>query len=161
MRYVIAVGANLGDAEHVVAHALSELGERLEGDLEARSSLFRTAPVGGPEQPEFINAVAIVHSFLQPRDVLGRLQVMEEEAGRIRDVRWGPRTLDLDLIVADDAVIDDADLTIPHPRAHERAFVLVPWLEIDPHAEIPARGSVRALVELGFEGQEISMVEER
>ena len=161
MRYVIAVGANLGDAEHVVAHALSELGERLEGDLEARSSLFRTAPVGGPEQPEFINAVAIVHSFLQPRDVLGRLQVMEEEAGRIRDVRWGPRTLDLDLIVADDVVIDDADLTIPHPRAHERAFVLVPWLEIDPHAEIPARGSVRALVELGFEGQEISMVEER
>ncbi len=161
MRYVIAVGANLGDAEHVVARALSELGERLEGDLEARSSLFRTAPVGGPEQPEFINAVAIVHSFLQPRDVLGRLQVMEEEAGRIRDVRWGPRTLDLDLIVADDAVIDDADLTIPHPRAHERAFVLVPWLEIDPHAEIPARGSVRALVELGFEGQEISMVEER
>lgn len=161
MRYVIAVGANLGDAEHVVARALSELGERLEGDLEERSSLFRTAPVGGPEQPEFINAVAIVHSFLQPRDVLGRLQVMEEEAGRIRDVRWGPRTLDLDLIVADDAVIDDADLTIPHPRAHERAFVLVPWLEIDPHAEIPARGSVRALVELGFEGQEISMVEER
>ena len=161
MRYVIAVGANLGDAEHVVARALSELAERLEGELEARSSLFRTAPVGGPEQPEFINAVAIVHSSLQPRDVLYRLQAMEQEAGRIRDVRWGPRTLDLDVIIASEVVIEEPDLVIPHPRAHERAFVLVPWLEIDPHAEIPARGSVKALVELGFEGQEITAVEER
>lgn len=159
MRYVIAVGANLGQAEHVVARALSELAERLEGELEGASSLYRTAPVGGPEQPEFINAVAIVHSPLQPRDVLGRLQAMEEEAGRIRDVRWGPRTLDLDLIAADQVVSGDPDLVIPHPRAHERAFVLVPWLEIDPHADIPARGSVRALVERGFEGQEITVVE--
>ena len=160
MRYVIAVGANLGDAEQVVTQTLSTIAERLEGELEARSSLFRTAPVGGPEQPEFVNAVAIVHSVLQPRDVLGRLQVMEEEAGRVRDVRWGPRTLDLDLIVADDVVSEDPDLVIPHPRAHERAFVLVPWLEIDPHAEIPGRGSVKSLVELGFEGQDITVVEQ-
>ena len=157
---MIAVGANLGDAEQVVTQTLSTIAERLEGELEARSSLFRTAPVGGPEQPEFVNAVAIVHSVLQPRDVLGRLQVMEEEAGRVRDVRWGPRTLDLDLIVADDVVSEDPDLVIPHPRAHERAFVLVPWLEIDPHAEIPGRGSVKSLVELGFEGQDITVVEQ-
>ena len=161
MRYVIAVGANLGDAQLVVGRTLSELAERLDGELEARSSLFRTAPVGGPEQPEFVNAVAIVHSPLQPRDVLDRLQAMEQEAGRIRDVRWGPRTLDLDVIVADEVVSEDPDLIIPHPRAHERAFVLVPWLEIDPHAEIPGRGSVRALVELGFEAQGITVVEER
>lgn len=161
MRYVIAVGANLGDAQLVVGRTLSDLAERLDGELEARSSLFRTAPVGGPDQPEFINAVAILHSPLKPRDVLDRLQVMEQEAGRIRDVRWGPRTLDLDVIVADEVVSEDPDLIIPHPRAHERAFVLVPWLEIDPHAEIPGRGSVRALVELGFEAQGITVVEER
>lgn len=158
MRYVIAVGANLGEAMLVVSNALDSLADRLEGELVARSSLYRTAPVGGPEQPDFINAVAIVNSDHEPADVLTRLQLMEKESGRVRDIRWGPRTLDLDVIVAGDVVSDDPDLTIPHPRAHERAFVLLPWLEIDPRAEIPGIGAIRTIVETGFNDQQVSVV---
>ncbi len=159
VEYVVAVGANLGNAAQVVNEALANVAEKLDGSLVGRSSLFRTAPVGGPDQPDFVNAVAIVNSELEPRDVLTRLQAMENDAGRIRDVRWGPRTLDLDVIVAGQVVSDDPVLTIPHPRAHERAFVLVPWLEIDPSAQIPGVGSVRDLVDAGFDQQDITLVE--
>ena len=158
MRYVIAVGANLGEAALVVDHALDTLAERLNGDLVVRSSLYRTAPVGGPEQPDFINAVAIIDSDLEPPEILTRLQAMESESGRVRDVRWGPRTLDLDVIVAGDVVSDDPKLTIPHPRAHERAFVLTPWLEIDPLAKIPGIGEIRTIVDAGFTDQDIEVV---
>jgi len=159
MEYVIAVGANLGNAEQVVNEALANVAEKLNGSLVACSSLFRTAPVGGPDQPDFVNAVAIVDTELEPGDVLTRLQAMENDAGRVRDVRWGPRTLDLDVIVAGQVVSDDPVLTIPHPRAHERAFVLVPWLEIDPSAQIPGVGAVRDLVDAGFDEQDITLVE--
>ena len=159
MQYVIAVGANLGEAALVVGHALDTLAERLNGDLVARSSLYRTAPVGGPEQPDFINAVAIVDSNLEPPEILAHLQAMESESGRVRDVRWGPRTLDLDVIVAGDVVSDDPKLTIPHPRAHERAFVLMPWLEIDPLAKLPGIGEIRTIVDAGFIDQDIAVVE--
>ena len=159
MEYVIAVGANLGNAEQVVNEALANVAEELNGSLVACSSLFRTAPVGGPDQPDFVNAVAIVDTELEPGDVLTRLQAMENDAGRVRDVRWGPRTLDLDVIVAGQVVSDDPVLTIPHPRAHERAFVLVPWLEIDPSAQIPGVGYVRDLVDAGFDQQDITLVE--
>lgn len=158
MRYVIAVGANLGDAERVVDHALGDLAGRLGGALVARSSLYRTAPVGGPEQPDFVNAVAIVEADLDPLETLRVLQAMENEAGRVRDVRWGPRTLDLDVIAVGDLVSEDPVLTVPHPRAHERAFVLVPWLEIDPQAVIAGKGRVRDLVEAGFDDQSIVAV---
>jgi 2-amino-4-hydroxy-6-hydroxymethyldihydropteridine diphosphokinase len=159
MEFVIAVGANLGNAEQVVNEALANVAEKLNGSLVACSSLFRTAPVGGPDQPDFVNAVAIVDTELEPGDVLTRLQAMENDAGRVRDVRWGPRTLDLDVIVAGQVVSDDPVLTIPHPRAHERAFVLVPWLEIDPSAQIPGVGAVRDLVDAGFDEQDITLVE--
>ncbi len=155
---MIAVGANLGAAVLVVGEALDTLADRLDGDLVARSSLYRTAPVGGPEQPDFINAVAIVDSDLEPSEILARLQAMESESGRVRDVRWGPRTLDLDVIVAGDVVSDDPKLTIPHPRAHERAFVLIPWVEIDPLAQIPGIGAVQQLVDAGFTDQDIAVV---
>lgn len=158
MRYVIAVGANLGDAERVVDHALGDLAGRLGGSLVARSSLYRTAPVGGPAQPDFVNAVAIVETDLAPLETLRVLQAMEIEAGRVRDVRWGPRTLDLDVIAAADLVSEDPVLTVPHPRAHERAFVLVPWFEIDPQAVIPGKGRVRDLLQAGFDGQGIEVV---
>lgn len=158
MRYVIAVGANLGEAMVVVSNALDSLADRLDGDLVARSSLYRTAPVGGPEQPDFINAVTIIDSDLQPSEILTRLQAVENESGRVRDIRWGPRTLDLDVIVAGEVVSDDPNLTIPHARAHERAFVLLPWLEIDPLAEIPGIGAVRAIVESGFKDQDVAVV---
>lgn len=161
MRYVIAIGANLGDAVSVVEDALSSLPASLNGDLVARSSMYSTSPVGGPDQPDFINAVVIVETSLDPYEVLARLQGLENDAGRVRDVRWGPRTLDLDLILAADTVNSDPKLTIPHPRAHERAFVLIPWLEIDPQAEIPGHGTVRDLVARGFEDQEITPLESR
>lgn len=159
MRYVIAVGANLGDAPATVDSALSSLADRLDGELLARSSLFTSSPVGGPDQPDFVNAIAIVDTGLSPRAVLEILQTLEAEAGRERDVRWGPRTLDLDVVLAGDVVSDDPDLTIPHPRAHERAFVLVPWLEIDPTAEIPGHGTVRDIVATGFEDQALHVMD--
>lgn len=158
---MIAVGANLGDAPALVDDALGAVASRLNGDLLARSSLYATAPVGGPDQPDFVNAVAIVDSEMDRYDVLAVLQSMETEAGRVRDVRWGPRTLDLDVILSGEVVSDDPVLTIPHPRAHERAFVLIPWLEIDPEAQIPGIGPVRELVDAGFEDQEIRLVEPR
>ena len=164
-RYVISIGANLGDARTTVAQAAGQLAERLGGTHTAVSSLYRTAPVGGPEQPDFINAVAIVESDLAPHEVLRILQAMEHEADRVRDVRWGPRTLDLDVIAAwtqssgvSTAVIsDDPNLTLPHPRAHERAFVLVPWLEIDPDGSIPGREDLRGLVADGFIDQVVTV----
>lgn len=159
MKYVIAVGANLGEALSVVSQALDGMAERLDGHLVARSSLYRSAPVGGPEQPDFINAVAIIDTELGASEVLSRLQAMENESGRVRDIRWGPRTLDLDVIVAGDVVSDDPRLIIPHPRAHERAFVLLPWLEIDPLAEIPGIGAVQQLVDSGFDNQDIAVVQ--
>jgi 2-amino-4-hydroxy-6-hydroxymethyldihydropteridine diphosphokinase len=159
MRYVIAVGANVGDASARVEQTLDVLAQRLDGELLGRSSLYRTAPVGGVEQSDFINAVAIVETSLDPRAVLDRLQALELEAGRERIVRWGPRTLDLDVIAAGDLVSDDPELTLPHPRAHERAFVLIPWLEIDPSASIPGVGSVRDLATAGFEDQRINKME--
>ena len=158
MRYVIAVGANLGNAEWAVDHALGGLAGRLGGSLVARSSLYRTAPVGGPEQPDFVNAVAIVEADLAPLETLRVLQAMENEAGRVREVRWGPRTLDLDVISAGDLVSEDPVLTVPHPRAHERAFVLVPWLEIDPQAVLAGKGRVCDLVDAGFDDQGIVAV---
>lgn len=158
MRYVIAVGANLGHAERVVDQALGDLAGRVNGSLVARSSLYRTDPVGGPEQPDFVNAVAIVETDMAPLEVLRVLQAMESAAGRVRDIHWGPRTLDLDVIAVDDLASEDAVLTLPHPRAHERAFVLVPWLEIDPDASIVGKGRVWDLVDEGFDDQGIEVV---
>lgn len=157
MRYVIAVGANLGDPTTAVTDALDTVAVTLDGTLVSRSSLYCTEPVGGPDQPEYVNAVVIVESDLAPGDVLSRLQSMEHQAGRVRDVRWGPRTLDLDVIVAGELVSEGPDLTIPHPRAHQRAFVLVPWFEIDPDAHLPGRGPIRDLIDAGFQDQGIEV----
>jgi 2-amino-4-hydroxy-6-hydroxymethyldihydropteridine diphosphokinase len=149
MRMVISVGSNLEDPEGQVDRALDRLEQ--EFDLIAASSIYRTSPVGITDQPEFRNAVAIIEDARPPQEVLSILHLIEAEAGRRRDVRWGPRTLDLDLIVAGETVSDDPACLLPHPRAHERAFVLMPWVEIEPDAVIPGRGSVAALLE-GAEG---------
>jgi 2-amino-4-hydroxy-6-hydroxymethyldihydropteridine diphosphokinase len=164
-RYVISIGANLADARTAVAQAAERLAERLGGSQVAVSSLYRTSPVGGPMQPDFVNAVVIVETNLTPHQVLRVLQVMEQEADRVRDVRWGPRTLDLDVIaawedgndVSSGVRSDDPHLTLPHPRAHERAFVLVPWLEIDPDATIVGKGTVRDLLVDGFPDQYVTV----
>ncbi len=146
---VIALGANLGapiDALRGAAAALSENGIAITG----ASSLYETDPVGGPEQPRYVNAVVVGATALAPLEVLDVLQEIEQTWGRTREVRWGPRTLDLDLISYADVVMDSERLTLPHPRAGERAFVLVPWVEADPDAELVGHGPVRELIETQF-----------
>ena len=105
----------------------------------AGSSVYRTAPVGGPEQDDFLNAVVIVESTLTPHELLAACMDIEAQHDRVREVRWGPRTLDVDLIDVGGCTLDDDELTLPHPRAHERAFVCIPWLEIDPGAVLSGR----------------------
>lgn len=143
---VIAFGANLGDPVEALRGAAAALaGAGIT--ITSASSLYETEPVGGPEQPRYVNAVAVGETALAPLDVLDALQDIEQTWGRTREVRWGPRTLDLDLISYDDVVMDTERLTLPHPRAAERAFVLVPWAEADPAAHLVGHGSVPALVD--------------
>jgi 2-amino-4-hydroxy-6-hydroxymethyldihydropteridine diphosphokinase len=145
-RAVIALGANLGDARAALSGA-SEAIEATPGiELIAQSSVYSTAPIGGVEQPDYLNAVVIVETTLSPRELLDRLHEIENSWHRTREVRWGPRTLDLDLIEYAGVTSEDPELTLPHPRAHERAFVLVPWLEADPQAELTGSGPVALLV---------------
>lgn len=147
-RAVLSLGANLGDRAGTLRDAVTAL----TGDgLVARSTFYETPPWGPVEQPPYLNAIAVVRG---PRDAAGwlaRAHELEQAAGRTRDVRWGPRTLDVDVVTvtADDGapvLSDDPRLTLPHPRAHERAFVLVPWLALEPGAELPGRGPVADLV---------------
>ena len=158
MRYVIALGSNLGDPEASVCWAMDAVESRLGSSHSRRSSLYRTEPVGGPEQPDYVNAVIVVEVDADPRDVLRTLHEIEAQQGRVRDVPWGPRTLDLDIIIAGDTVSDDPDLSLPHPRAHERAFVLVPWHEVEPDAVLGDHGPIKALVECGFRDQDIEVI---
>lgn len=147
MRYVIGVGANLGAAQDIVARELAEIPSALVATNHVASSLYTTTPVGGPEQPDFVNAVVIVESAFQPHEVLTILQEREQQAGRVREVHWGPRTLDLDIIDVDGCTSDDPNLTLPHPRAGERGFVLIPWREVEPTAELIGRGPICELIE--------------
>lgn len=144
MKYVVALGSNLGNRLAKLDSAISSIGAFAE--VKNVSSFIETAPVGGPEQPDYMNGVLIAESDLLPSDFLDKLHEIENAAGRTREVRWGARTLDLDIIVAGDIVQDDPKLTLPHPRAHERTFVLQPWLEIEPDAVIPGRGSIEAIL---------------
>jgi len=147
-RAVLSLGANLGDRAATLREAIDALAD---DGLVARSTLYETPPWGPVEQPPYLNAIAIVDG---PRDAAGwlaRAHELEQSAGRTREVRWGPRTLDVDVVTVtgDDGaplVSDDPELTLPHPRAHERAFVLVPWAALDPAAELPGRGRVADLL---------------
>ena len=143
---VIALGSNLGDRLGNLQGGLDALAGTPGLAVVAVSPVYETAPVGGPEQADFLNAVLIAATRLPARALLERCHAVEAAFGRTRDVVWGPRTLDLDLIVYGDVVSDDPALTLPHPRAHERAFVLTPWLAVDPGAQIPGRGRVDALL---------------
>jgi 2-amino-4-hydroxy-6-hydroxymethyldihydropteridine diphosphokinase len=145
-RVVIALGSNLGDRLANLQGGLDALFSGPGLTFVSVSPVFETAPVGGPRQPDYLNAVLIADTWLPARTVLERCHAVESGFGRVRQEVWGPRTLDLDLIVYGDEVIDDPVLTVPHPRAHERSFVLAPWLAVDPQAQIPGRGSVAALL---------------
>ncbi len=144
MQYVIALGSNLGDRHENLSAALIEISKIAE--LLSVSKFYETAPVGGPYQPDYLNAVAIVAGEMTPTDLLLKLQKIENSAGRTREVRWGARTLDLDIIIAGDVQLESEFLTLPHPRAHERAFVLAPWAEIDPAAHIVGKGPITSLL---------------
>jgi 2-amino-4-hydroxy-6-hydroxymethyldihydropteridine diphosphokinase len=144
-RAAIALGANLGDRASALQSAVDALAQSAK--IVALSAIYQTTPVGGPAQPDFYNAVVIVETTLAASDLLGLAHQIEANARRVRRERWGPRTLDVDLLAFDDVVSDDPVLTLPHPRAHERAFVLVPWLDADPTAVLPPHGSVAALVD--------------
>ena len=151
---VIALGTNLGDRYAALAHAERALAERVCTSPLVVSDYVETDPVGGPDQDDYLNAVAVGWTRLSPTRVLQTLHAIVAESGRVREVRWGPRTLDLDLVQYGDPtagtdVTSPAErLTLPHPRAHERAFVLLPWLDADPQARLRVDGAVRPVREL-------------
>lgn len=150
MKAVLSLGSNLGNSAEILSSAAEALNEVSE--VIALSSFYQTRPVGGPPQPDFINAVVIIETNLEPEELLLVAQAIEGAHGRERNensVKWGPRFLDIDLIKCDEMLINSPDLTIPHPRAHEREFVLRPWNEIDPAATLPGFGAISQLLESG------------
>jgi len=142
-RAVLSVGSNLGDRLGTLQGCVQAIGGLPETDVLAISPVYETAPVGGPAQPDYLNAVLIAGTGLAPRDLLAGTQRIEAGFGRIRAERFGPRTLDIDIISYDEEISGDPVLTLPHPRAHERAFVLAPWHDVDPAASLPGRDGVR------------------
>jgi 2-amino-4-hydroxy-6-hydroxymethyldihydropteridine diphosphokinase len=144
VKLVLALGSNLGNRESNIEEAVSELENIIE--ITHLSTLHETAPVGGPKQGDYLNAVLIGESELTPHELLALTSKIESKLGRVREVRNGPRTIDIDIIVFGEIQINTPDLQIPHPRAHQREFVLAPWLEIDPDAQIPGRTSVAKIL---------------
>jgi len=140
----VALGANLGNPTAAVLAALAALANLPESRVARCSSLYRTAPVGILSQPDFVNAVAVLETTLAPEALLDALLDIEARFGRVRRERNGPRTLDLDLLLYDDIELDLPRLTLPHPRLHLRAFVLMPLAEVAPDLAIPRRGSLAA-----------------
>jgi 2-amino-4-hydroxy-6-hydroxymethyldihydropteridine diphosphokinase len=149
MRAVISLGANIGDAKANIDLAVVLLREAT--DVIAVSSYLQTKPVGGPEQPDYLNAVAIVESELPAKDLLALLNGIETAMGRTREIHWGPRVIDLDLIQYGGLLVHDEKLTLPHPRAHERRFVLAPWFEIEPAAILLTHGRISDLLNTDLE----------
>ena len=154
---VIALGTNLGDRGQTLVDAVASLTALPGLTVTAVSDIVATDPVGGPEQPEYLNAVVVARSLLHPHDLLAELHRIEADHGRTREIRWGARTLDLDLVQYGqpgghrEVVDDDPELTLPHPRAHERAFVLVPWNDADPRATLriaPGADGIRRVADL-------------
>jgi len=145
-RAFIALGSNLDDPVSQVRAAFDELAQIPVSRLLMHSSLYRSAPVGRLDQPDFINAVAQIETGLSPHELLKALLEIEHRHGRVREYANDPRTLDLDLLIYDDLQCNDRCLILPHPRMHQRAFVLQPLLEIAPDIRIPGRGSIAELL---------------
>ena len=143
-RAYVALGANLDDPQAKVRAALDALTHLPQSKVLARSSLYRTAPVGLAGQPDFVNAVAELETELPADDLLEALFAIERNFGRVRMAKNGPRTLDLDLLLYDALTVDTPHLHLPHPRLHLRAFVIVPLAEIAPDCALPGRGTVAA-----------------
>lgn len=146
---VLALGSNLGERVAHLQGAVDALGAAPGVTVHRVSPVVETDPVGGPEQDPYLNAVVLASTTLAPLDLLATCQAVEAARDRVREVRWGPRTLDVDVLTFGEAVDDDERLTLPHPRAHARAFVLVPWALADPDAVLPGPdgGRVQDLAE--------------
>jgi 2-amino-4-hydroxy-6-hydroxymethyldihydropteridine diphosphokinase len=146
-RAYVGLGSNLGDREHMLWGAIHMLAFNPEVDVVAVSSIRETDPVGFEDQPRFLNAAVAIETDLEPRALLDLLLSVERELGRTREgPRFGPRTIDLDLLLYGDELIDEPGLTVPHPRLQERKFVLEPLVELDPDLIVPEKGSVQALL---------------
>ncbi len=143
---VLALGSNLGNRLANLQDGVDALCARPGLQDVAVSPVYETAPVGGPAQPDYLNAVLVAATTLPARAILDRGQEAENALHRLRGQRWGPRTLDVDVIVYGTEISNDPALTLPHPRAHERAFVLAPWHDVDPGAVIPGQGRVADLL---------------
>jgi 2-amino-4-hydroxy-6-hydroxymethyldihydropteridine diphosphokinase len=142
----VGMGANLGEPRTQLLAAWDALGRIADTHAIARSSLYRSAPIGYADQPAFLNCVAKLETALPAHALLAQLQQIERDLGRVRSFRNAPRTIDLDLLLYGSETIDTPGLTLPHPRMHERAFVLAPLLELDAGAKIPGRGSAAELL---------------
>ncbi|MET7765102.1 2-amino-4-hydroxy-6-hydroxymethyldihydropteridine diphosphokinase [Streptomyces sp. NPDC005336] len=157
-RAVISLGSNLGNRLEILQGAIDALGDTPGLRVKAVSPVYETEPWGVEpgSQPTYFNAVVLIKTTLPPSSLLERGHAIEEAFERVRDERFGPRTIDVDIVAYQDVVSDDPELTLPHPRAHERAFVLVPWFDVDPQAEFPGRGAISALLaEVGRDGVEV------
>jgi dihydroneopterin aldolase/2-amino-4-hydroxy-6-hydroxymethyldihydropteridine diphosphokinase len=144
---VLALGTNLGDREGTLRSAVAALAEVDGVEVTAVSPVVETGPVGGPDQPDYLNAVVLVATTLSPRGLLAAAHDVEDRHGRERVERWGPRTLDVDVVDYDQLAVTADDLHLPHPRAAGRAFVLAPWLAVDPAAAVPDAGPVKQLLD--------------
>jgi 2-amino-4-hydroxy-6-hydroxymethyldihydropteridine diphosphokinase len=146
-KVVYSVGSNLGDRLSNIQGAVDAIRDTPDVIVVDVSQVYETAPVGGPpDSPQFLNLVIVAETTLEPRTLLERAQAIEDAFGRVRADRWAPRTLDVDLITVGKTQADEDDLKLPHPLAHERGFVLLPWAEIDPAGTVPGRGPISDLV---------------
>jgi 2-amino-4-hydroxy-6-hydroxymethyldihydropteridine diphosphokinase len=146
-RAYVGLGANLGPKEVTLLRAVDLLAAEPGIDVLALSQLRETAPVGEVDQPQFLNGAVALETTLDPRELLDALLRIERELGRVRDgERWGPRTIDLDLLLHGDSVVDEPGLRVPHPHLHERRFALEPLAELEPELRIPGRGAVSELL---------------
>jgi 2-amino-4-hydroxy-6-hydroxymethyldihydropteridine diphosphokinase len=145
MKAIVALGANIGNPQEQMDIAVALLKEST--DVIAVSTYFQTKPAGGPDQPDYLNAVCIVESELPALELLSLLQGIEKTLGRERIEHWGPRTIDLDLIQYGSLLSSADELTLPHPRAHERRFVLEPWAQLEPDAILLTHGRISELLE--------------
>jgi 2-amino-4-hydroxy-6-hydroxymethyldihydropteridine diphosphokinase len=146
-KVLVGVGSNLGDREFLIRKAVEAMRDLPRTLVVRVSSLYDTDPVGEVEQPAFLNAVVWLETTLEPRELLWQLLLIEKRMGRVRSQRWGPRPIDLDLLFYDDESISEPDLTVPHPEAHRRGFVLLPLLELDPDFVHPSTGeSIKKLI---------------
>lgn len=148
----LGLGSNLGDRLGNLAQAVRQLNDSPQIEVSQVSSVYETAPVGVSEQPDFLNLVATVSTTVTPHELLDRCLAIEQALGRIRRERWGPRIIDMDLLVFGDERIDEDRLTLPHPRMAERAFVVIPLAEIDPDLRIAGSPAREIATRLGPEG---------